>query len=426
MYQSTEIIKGILKEFSSKDVDYAIIRNYSFLFEDSEKVGKDLDIVVEEVDLDSIMKILAKEGFSEQPISPYSNHKGYWKYLSNERKLVKFHFHVGGFSGSYSIYYPAETILDRKKKIESFYVVSEEDFLINTLIHSKLSPGSKYYSIMKNLIEQNLDRPYILNSLSNILGKDLAKKVFRNYFDFNFKDLNNLRNKIKLRIVRNNILSTFKILSMSSIWKIGRIIKPSPLVAFMGMDGAGKTTTTQNLIKVLNENCIKSSLVYTGRGKNNVLPIQGVGRTYKAYEKKKKSIKTSRKRMIYSLSAPIFFFDLYLRYIKDILPKRFSKEVVVVDRYATDMLLMKHANPKLKKILYSLFPKPNMIVYLYNDTDLLYSRKPNHPQGDLERQEKLFEKIIPNLNGVVKVKSLSEEQTLKYTSSSVFNLLIRT
>ncbi len=425
MYQSTEIIKIILEKFNSREVDYAIIRNYSFLFDDSEKVGKDLDIVVEETDLGTISEILTREGFSEQPISPYSNHKGYWKYLPNEGKLVKFHFHVGGFSGSYSVYHSAETILGRKKKIESFYIVSKEDFVINILVHSKLSLGSKYYDIMKNLLEQGLNRSYILDSLSKILGKNLAKRVFINYFDFNFKKLNELRNKIKLRIARNNLFSTFRILSMSLIWKLGRIIKPSPLVAFMGMDGAGKTTTTQNLIKVLNENSINSSLIYTGRGKNNVLPIQRVGRKYKAYEKKKKSIKTSRKRMIYSLSASIFFIDLYLRYIKDILPKRFSKEVVVVDRYATDMLLMKHANPKLKKILYSLFPKPSMVVYLYNDTDLLYSRKPNHPQGDLERQEKLFEEIIPSLNEVVKIKSLSEEQTLKATSSSVFKLITR-
>jgi len=190
------------------------------------------------------------------------------------------------------------------------------------------------------------------------------------------------------------------------------------------MDGSGKSTITSSLSDIFKKNKLKSSLIYTGRGRNNLLPIQFFGRKYKAKEKKEESSKPSKKslkkKLIYSFAAPVFALDLYLRYLKDIFPKRIKDEIVIVDRYATDLLLMKNVNNKLRKALYSIFPKPTMVFYLYNDPEVLYKRKPGHPAGDLERQEKLFDMILPGLGNLNKIKSESEEQTLDEVSNLLF------
>jgi len=426
MYESTEIIKIILNEFDSSNLDYAIIRNYGFLSDDNEQVGKDVDIVIEEEKANEFGSILTSNGFFRQPISPHSSHSGFWKYLPEEKKLVKFHFHEGGISGNSIPYLKAKQVLERRRKMDSFYVISDEDLLINILFHSKLSgEKARYAPLVRELRKKRLDTSYVFNSIKDILGRELSKNMFHAYKELNFEKLDNLKPEIKKSLVMRNPFPVFRTLFLSSLWKIGRLIKPSPLVCFIGMDGSGKSTVTSNLSDVFKKNKLKSSLIYTGRGRNNLLPIQFFGRKYKAKEKKeetseKRSNKSLKKKLIYSLAAPVFALDLYLRYLKDIFPKRIKDEIVIVDRYATDLLLMKNVNNKLRKVLYSIFPKPTMVFYLYNDPELLYQRKPGHPAGDLERQEKLFDMILPTLDNLNKIKSESEKQTLDDVSNLLF------
>ena len=71
------------------------------------------------------------------------------------------------------------------------------------------------------------------------------------------------------------------------------------------------------------------------------------------------------------------------------------------------------------------FPKPAIAVYLYESIPVLYSRKPDHPKGDLERQEKLFEEILGSMKNVVRVRSQSDvDLTLDGVSESVFSFLV--
>lgn len=430
MYESTNIIKEILIEFNLNNLDYAIIRNYDFLIDDTVQVGKDVDIVIDNVNLKKFADILLRNGFIKQPISPYSSHSGYWKYVLKEKKLIKFHFHIDGLSGNSVPYLDSKKILERRKKIDSFYVISDEDLLINLLFHSKLNGDkARYAPLVSKLRKKDLDTSYVFNSVKEILGKNIAIKMFHGYKDLNFEKLDSLKPEIKKSLVKRNLFPIAKMFLLSSLWKVSRLIKPSPLVCFIGMDGSGKSTVTKNLSQILEDNKISYSLVYTGRGRNHILPIKYFGKKYRKHENKKVekdkvSKKSLKKKIIYSLAAPVFMLDLYLRYLKYIFPKRRTNEIVVVDRYATDILLMDNVNESFKKILYSLFPRSNLVVYLYNDPKVLYSRKPEHPRGDLERQEKLFSQIIPTLGNVKKIKSVSENQTLEESSQLIFDKLL--
>ncbi len=410
----------ILRKFGQSKVNYAIMRNWEFLTKDV-RLGKDIDIVIDSKSVGKAGKILLKEGFVREKISPYSHHFGYAKYFSKELKLVKFHFHVGGISGRHVTYLSAEQILRRRERIGKYYVLSPEDLYISLVLHS---PGSKRYSKVVNKLKK-LDKEYLRVNLIDIFGTSLGTKVFES----KFSDLRNLKTQIRGKVSLGDPIGAIYILGMSVIWYIPKLIRGSPVVSFIGMDGSGKTTATSKMIELLKEHRIKSELVYVGRGRGNILPIQFFGRKYKRREKqidskskKNKDIKFSRK-VLYSLAAPVFYLDFLLRYFRVFVARR-TKKVVITDRFATDFLIMKNVPLWLRNLLYILSPKPNAVIYLYNSPRLLYKRKPGHPAGDLERQEKLYASVLRKVKKVHRVKSLNECQTIQDVSEIIFGEII--
>jgi len=186
------------------------------------------------------------------------------------------------------------------------------------------------------------------------------------------------------------------------------------------MDGAGKSTTTNALQEMFKKSLVKSSLIYTGRGRANILPIQAVGRSYKKVEARAKIFKPIKK-IIYTCAAPVFALDLFIRYWLVIWPKRKTKHLVMTDRYSSDMLLMVNVPDFMRKLLYFFLPKPTFTIYLWNKPEVLNKRK-QHPLKDLQRQEKLFAKINRKIKPV-KIKSQKPDQTLAEAAKTIFKRL---
>ena len=419
MLASRKNVLKIMGKFGQSKVNYAIMRNWDFLTKEV-KLGKDIDIVIDSKSVGKVGKILLKEGYVRERISPYSNHFGYAKYFPNELKLVKFHFHVGGISGRHVNYLSDDQILNRREKVGKAYVLSPEDLYISLVLHS---PGSKRYSKVVNKLKK-LDKEYLSVNLVNILGWNLGTKVF----DSKFSNLKNLKKQIRSKVFWSDPIGALYVTGMSALWYLPKVIVGAPVVSFIGMDGAGKTTATSKMINLLKDHRIKSELVYVGRGRGNMLPIQFFGRKYKRREKRIDSnsrnddIKFSRK-IVYSLAAPVFYLDFLLRYFKVIVARR-TKKLVITDRFATDFLIMKNVPLWLRTLLYVLSPKPNAVIYLYNSPKVLYKRKPGHPAGDLERQEKLYTSVLRKVKKVHRVKSLNEKQTIREVSEIIFDEII--
>jgi thymidylate kinase len=410
----------ILRKFSDLNVNYVIMRNWEFLTKEV-NLGKDIDIVVDSDSVGKVAKILLKEGYVREKISPYSHHFGYAKYFPRELKLVKFHFHVGGISGRHVTYLSAEQLLKRRERVGKYYVVSPEDLYISLVLHS---PGSKRYTKVANKL-MKLDEIYLKSNLINILGKSLGIKVFER----EFSTLTTLKKKIRSKVFWGDPLGALYVTGMSALWYIPRFVRGAPVISFIGMDGSGKTTATSKMVNLLKAHRIKGELVYVGRGRGNILPIQFFGRKYKRREKLIDSnmkindnVKFSRK-VVYSLAAPVFYLDFLLRYFKVFVSRR-TKKLVITDRFATDFLIMKNVPLWLRKLLYILSPKPTAVIYLYNSPEILYRRKPGHPAGDLERQEKLYSGVLKQVKKVHIIKSLNENQTIKDVSEIIFDEII--
>lgn len=189
------------------------------------------------------------------------------------------------------------------------------------------------------------------------------------------------------------------------------------LISFIGMDGAGKSTLAELTKKALKSRGFKVSLIYTGRGRGNLLPIQLFGKIYRKAGGTESNISVKGKKfekisIIHTLAAPIFAIDLLLRYFFVIIPKLTKNDFVITDRYSTDILLMNKVSMGFKRFLYFFFPKPNKIFYVYNNISTLHKRKPEHPIEDLKRQEKLFDKILKQID-ICRIKNNNLSKSVK-------------
>jgi len=197
-------------------------------------------------------------------------------------------------------------------------------------------------------------------------------------------------------------------------------MRKGKLIAFIGMDGAGKSTLTNKLEILLKKKNLKVQTIYCGRGRNNILPIVSLGKIYRnmggqpsnAPKYKNKYKNFEKISLIQTISAPIFAFDLFLRYYFNILPKLKKYDIIIADRYSTDILLMNKVPFWLKKILFKILPKANKIFYIFNDIKILHKRKPSHNKIDLIRQERIFKKILKEIK-VKRIKNDNLDKSLK-------------
>lgn len=206
-------------------------------------------------------------------------------------------------------------------------------------------------------------------------------------------------------------------------WK--KPLHPSPLISIVGPDGAGKSTMVKELANYLSGTRRQVKVIYAGRGRNHFLPFMSLGRKYKTAEKKRDALRPGKtsgswRKMFYTASALIFAADLYLRYWFFIFPQRLRKNLVITDRYYSDILLMKHVPWGGKKLLGIFFPKPTISILLYNTPEILHQRRPEESIPELERQLDLFDKSKYSL----KVCTTNEKEDQDTVIAFVANRLV--
>ena len=157
------------------------------------------------------------------------------------------------------------------------------------------------------------------------------------------------------------------------------------------------------------------------RGKGNILPIKKIAGIYKRTEEKTTDKKN---KLVYILAAPVYTIDLLFRYFFRIVPKRMEKKIVITDRYGSDVLLMKHVPLWFKKVLFSLFPKPTLAFYLYNDPEVLYERRKQQSPEELQRQMELFGHLVKKFQALP-IKTNDPEQDSQMIAQRTFTYLFQ-
>ena len=187
-------------------------------------------------------------------------------------------------------------------------------------------------------------------------------------------------------------------------------MKLAPLISIIGPEGAGKSTAVANLSKMLDGQKITHAVIFMGRGKGNIIPFNRWGGKHSASGLENSSQATFKKKIIYSIAACILVLDFQLRCLFHILPQRLQKEIVITDRYVTDLYNMRYVPLWLRKKAILLFPKPKLTFYLYNDIGVLHARKGRN-LADLEWQLHNFSVLSKRFNAI-QIKTGTEKETM--------------
>lgn len=432
MDKRIEFLKEVFSRFEEEEIQYCVLRNYEFLFDETVPI-ESLDTVIAEKDLHRAELVFKEMGFSRRKQQFSLKHKAYFKLIN--LKKVSFDVQVGGVYWNDMIYID-EKILQNRTKKDCFdfhiYVPSDDDTFVMLLVHSILGKRffkPKYQKILFSLFP-HVDENYVITNISKIFSKRIARNLITAVGNNDFGSIN--AKKLAAYFVSRKPKNPFIFAALFWRWFLQRKnpFRPAPLVSIVGPDGAGKSTMVKAVNESLLESGRKTSLIYTGRGRDHILPITVMGRKYKSKEKKKDRAKGDvtlskttglRRRLLYTFAAPVFTLDLLLRYYFRILPQRLKKKIVVTDRYCSDIILMKHVPFGVKKLFLRLFPNPTVSILLYNSPEVLNQRRPEESIPELERQMAIFNRLKYSL----KVPTENQEKDIGMVREFVLIKLMR-
>jgi len=395
-------IKEICEILNENNISYLILRNYDFLIEEREPEGQSeqgLDMVVKNSDFKRFKRVLIEEGFI---ISKPSFSRKHVHFVAiKDLEIISFDVQVGGIHWNDICYLKDSVIFSYCQKKSFFYTLSDNDMYVMLIAHSILGKRrfKDGYQDIISCLNNIVDEKYVFLRLQEIFTNDQVKFILNEIKNLNFSKILKKKNSLIFYFIFKSIKNFFIFTLLFFRWlKWKKLFVAYPLISVVGPDGSGKSSLTKNIISFLKKHGYSATLVYNGRGRDHILPMTKLGFAYKIREKKKdfenkQKIKKKfnlKKNLIYTMASPIFTIDLLLRYMVRIFPKRHKRKYVVTDRYCSDIMLMKHVPFWIKKLFLSLFPKPTISIYLYNDAKILHQRRPEESIEELERQMNIF------------------------------------
>ncbi len=428
-------IRDILVQFDTVGVEYCLLRNYDFVVD--EKIPKEsLDIVISVKSFAEAQRIFLACGFVERRQQFSLKHRAFFKLVNLE--MVSFDVQVGGVYWN-DMRYLDESVLARRMKKHFFYTLSDNDTFVMLVAHSILGKRyfkEKYQRLLRELV---VDEKKVIAGLSGIFGKKRGNELFLLARNGQCSEAAILPLVLLFLVRKPRRFFTFGVLFFRWVdWK--KPLRLAPLISIVGPDGAGKSSMVGYINEYLERQGREVRVVYTGRGKGHFLPMSWLGRHYKWAEMKRdeRRVRSAGKiekleervfvgevslmrRVLYTLMAPVFAMDLYLRYVFYILPSRMGRRIVITDRYGTDIMLMRHVPLVLKKVLYWCFPRPNLKIYLYNTAEVLHVRRPREPIPELQRQLALFDRFEYDLRFMTQSEKEDRERVVVF----VFTYLLR-
>jgi len=415
-----KLIKNICEESEERKIRYCILRNYDFLLEEREPrtaSERSIDMVVAEEDFSAFESFLFSVGFQKRKPQFSRAHHAFFIFLPEQRKMLSFDVQLGGVHWNDHCYLSENFVIGNRVKKNFFYAPATKDTVVMLLLHSLLGKRRfkpEYQDILRNICPKinGDEHQYVLERIQEIFPKSTAEEMVYLLFQQNFNALLKRRYKY-IFIFISKAPVNFTALFLRWLW--WKRPRKYPLISVIGPDGAGKSTLARALHHYLLLQGKKSTIIYTGRGRNQFLPFATLGKKYKSFERKREEKEQQlrnglerkisfRKIAVYTFSAPIFAFDLLLRYWLLIYPLRWKKRMVITDRYGTDIFLMQNVPLWFKRGLLHFFPKPTITFYLYNTPEVLHARREEESIQELERQLALFS-VLENELSPVKIKT---------------------
>lgn len=324
------------------------------------------------------------------------------------------------------VYMPLAGVYGRLAKTpEGFKTLPAEDQLLHLFYHNLIGKKhlqSKHLPLIKQLLAGSPDLDYLKNQIPSTA----INKMFERFLEDPLSFANNrkmaaraakkIRRALTLRSPANWFRSFYN-RSLKQLFHRRRGVH----FAFMGVDGAGKSTVIKAVQKQLQEaGKIKFYNVYMGPWGEIRSPMMrayrkarlGIRREdwsyilrqkLKGQEKKHSYIVIMYKLLSSTLQGWFYYIFLYsefwYRYFRDVRPKLKKGAIVLSDRYIYDVRYIYKDRPMkqfnfMRRLVCRFYPSPNRIVYLHNTAEIIRSRKPQLGADEIRQFQGFYRKAL--------------------------------
>lgn len=408
---------ALIENLGKHKIKYALLRidNIELLIEN------ELDILVWPAHINEFKAIMHKMNFVCWKSRKFLKKEVYAHFDGNQLYLVDVHY---AFIQNGIQYMDMDDIFERLNLINGkFAVLSLEDQLLHYFYHSILGKRhvqSKHLDSINRLTKRNPDMDYLNNKIADPIIYSIFDSFIKTPESFNKK--NEEVQRTAALIEKGLLARSYK--NVVRVW-YRKFILPKVdhergvHFTLMGVDGAGKSSLIDALKQKLDQTKgIKFKIVYMGpwghsrsqihkwlKGKQITLPKEVSGNSVSSKEELlnklrpssiSKMIKGTIKAMVYYGSV---YVELWYRYFVEIRPSLNKGHIILSDRYIYDLrYIYKKRVVKNYKLLRSLvcqlFPSPDRIIFLHNDPDVIFKRKPQLKKTEIELFQNLYIKAL--------------------------------
>lgn len=359
MIELVNDLKDILELFKASNIRYMILRDYN-TFADLFH-SKDIDIFIDRNSIKKASKILKNKKYSKPKFN--SNkfpHIQFSKLYSSG--IVKFDIVYDFYYGQNEYYFNIQKFFDVKFNVRNsdYNVPSEDIALITMLMHIILD--KKKLTIKNKNILANMYKDYLVQQ-KNFAYSNVILKICDDFCNMNIEEVNSNMNYYRHMMIESKMLKKLKFKKIylnlkqainEFLFKVERRLRRKS-IAIIGVDGAGKSTTIEQLNESFNGH---SKVVYMG---------------LKNFKIKRLNDLVPKNKIEYVE----YYFLLYLEMIYRNLKNLLCNKYIIYDRYVDDIFINSYG---LKKIAHTIFYhilyiQPSIKIYLYCDLQTSLERK---------------------------------------------------
>lgn len=402
----------LLDNLKEQNIKYTLLRVDDIeSFEENE-----LDILIWPTHISEFVNIMQRMNFVCWKSRRFLKKEVYASFQSGQLYLVDVHYALiqNGIQ-----YLDLNGIFERLCLLDNKYpVLSREDQLLHYFYHNILGKDhiqSKHIKPVNKLIRSGPDNDY--------LRKKINDKTIYAVFDTFIKEPESFQEKsnkvlnaaqlIEKRLLAQSYKNTIRVFYRKFIFpKVNR--KRGVHFSLLGVDGAGKSSLIDALKQNLDQTKgIKYKIVYMGPWGHSRSRFHKWFKRKQITLPKEASVSASSKRSFFdklklssilkmfksNIKATIYYGSVYgelwYRYISEIRPELKKGRIVLSDRYIYDLryIYKKRVVQNYRLLRYLvcwLFPSPDKIIFLYNDPDIIFQRKPQLNKAEIELYQKLY------------------------------------
>ena len=188
------------------------------------------------------------------------------------------------------------------------------------------------------------------------------------------------------------------------------------LVAIIGTDGVGKSSSTERLVTSLAQQRMKVTRHYLGRARGNLPGIDAVrnlvGRRIRSAGP---GADVYRYSFLNRLVTWYYAFEYCLRLLRPWFEARILGRIVLCDRYVYDLELIPGHSKLAARMVRWLVPRPDILVLLMASPDVIRSRKQERDTTTIEEHQASFRRLIQSglarrRSITIRTDSLSEDE----------------